>query len=244
MTRPDAILFDMGGVLLEAADRWDAENFPKSFTDGLPLHAPQEWFLGMSSAVLGRYLALDPPRPAVDCRPTIAEWLERRGVKPTGEAVARWHDVLAQWEVRPVFPFVRPTLEALRAMGLRMGVVSNTAMPGERIRRHFRESGIYDFFDGLVFSGDFGVNKPHPSIFQHVLDEMRVEAARAWYVGDKPKRDVSGAHSVGMTAVLVDSAHAGHAHDAPENVPDVRIHTMADLPDLVASYGRGEVAEP
>ena len=85
-----------------------------------------------------------------------------------------------------------------------------------------------------MFSAEFGVNKPHPSIFRAALDAMALDAAHTWFVGDKPQRDVRGAHSVGMTAVLVDSAHKDHVHEAPENQPDYEISDISELPRLLA----------
>lgn len=230
---PAAVLFDMGGVLLDAGDRYDEAAFPEAFPHGLPEPAPLDWFVKMSSACLERFLAMPPPRPAMDCRPIIAEWLRRRGVVPTDDTVQRWLGIMEQWEARPIYPHVRPTLRALRDMGIRMGVVSNTMTAAGYIRKHFQAAGILEYFEVTVFSAEFGINKPAPSIFQYALDSMRVDAQQAWYVGDKPQRDVLGAHGVGMTAVLVDSAHVGHVNDGPEYVPDLRIRDIAALPEIL-----------
>lgn len=231
--RPDAVFFDMGGVLLESADRWDSDGFPKSFPEGLPEPAPLDWFLAMSHACIEHFTAVPPPRPAVDLSPLVEEWLKRGRIASAPQDVARWCDILAQWEVRPVYDFVLPTLQALQAMGIRMGVISNTVWKGRRLREHFHRAGILDLFETTVFSADFGVNKPHPAIFRYALDQLGVPPEQAWYVGDKPQRDVCGAHGVGMTAILVDSTHGERVHDAPENRPDLRIPTIAALPDIL-----------
>ncbi|MBN2309828.1 MAG: HAD-IA family hydrolase [Candidatus Hydrogenedentes bacterium] len=233
LAKPEAILFDMGGVLLESADTFTADAFPLSFPEGLPEPAPLDWFLDMSQDCLSRFVAMTPPRPAMDCRPLIADWLRRRDVEPTADTVERWRYVMEQWEARPIYAHVRPTLATLCDMGYRMGVISNTFCAGEYLRRHFEAAGILEFLEFAVFSAEFGMNKPHPSIFRHALDAMGLQSRRAWYVGDKPQRDVCGAHGVGMTAVLVDSAHADRAGDAPENEPDLRIADIAALPKVL-----------
>ena len=233
--RPDAIVFDMGGVLLDPAERYDASSFTKSFPNGLPEPAPLDWFIGMSRECSEYFISLEPPRPAVDWRPFIARWLEKRAVEATDEAVARWRRIMEQWELRPLFPHVRPTLAALHAQGVRMGVVSNTLSAAEGAREHFRDGGILEFFETTVFSAEFGTNKPDPAIFCHALDTMGVAPERAWYVGDKPQRDICGAHRAGMTALLVDSAHTHRIHDAPDHYPDHRIPDITVLPELVAS---------
>lgn len=233
LARPEAIVFDMGGVLSDPVDSYDAENFAKSFPEGLPEDAPLEWFLGMSQDCLDRYLRIEPPRPPFDIRPVIGEWLARRGLSADADEVEKWHRAMTRWEVRPVYPFVRDTLAELKRMGLKLGVVSNVLVPGDQHRERFRRDGILEFFDATVFSAEFGLAKPHPSMFRHVLERLGVPPSKAWYVGDKPHRDVRGAHGVGMTAVLVDSPHADRIQDAPENVPELRIRNISELPDVV-----------
>jgi HAD superfamily hydrolase (TIGR01662 family) len=237
MKKPEAILFDMGGVLLPASERYDEAGFRLSYPDGLPEPVPMDWFLGMSQDCLNRFLALTPPRPVMDVRPIIAEWLQNRGIEPEAEAVERWRALMERWEARPVYGHVRAALDALSRMGYRMAVVSNTMMAGRFLREHFENAGIGEFFEVTLFSAEFGVNKPDPAIFLAALQQMGVQPEQAWYVGDKPQRDVCGSHRAGMTAVLVDSAHGHRVADAPENEPDFRIGDISGLPGLLEKTG-------
>ena len=233
---PAGIFFDMGGVLQDSSVRYGVEEFPLSFPDGLPDDTPVEWFAGMAQDCLDRFLAIPPPRPAFDCQPIISAWLAKRGEEPLDEAADLWLRRMEQWEARAIYPFVRPALETLRGMGLRMGVVSNTFTAAGYLREHFARTGILEFFEVTVFSAEFGFAKPHPAIFRHALDVMGLEPAEVWYVGDKPQRDMCGAHAAGLTAVLVESAHHDRIHDAPENVPDLRIPDVSGLPELVREH--------
>lgn len=237
-TRPDAILFDMGGVLLESVDMWTEAGFEKSYPRGLPDGVSKDWFMGMSGEILRAYGALPEPHPAMDVRPHVASWLPKAGIAATAENIAFWCGVLGWWEVRPLYPFVRDTLAAIRNSGYRMGLISNTLIVSEYHRNLFREGGIYDLFEFMVFSAEFGANKPDPRIFRHALHAMKLEPARAWYVGDKPHRDICGAHGVGMTAVLVDSPYEYRTKDSPAHMPDIRIRDIRELPGLLASLAR------
>lgn len=230
LPKPGALLFDMGGVLLESADSWDAASFPRSFPQGLPEDAPLDWFLDVSRRILDAYFGLPDPRPSMDPRPIIAEALARRGFEPYAEAVERWYAIVAQWEVRPLYPFVAGTLRTLHAEGYRLGLISNVLTVQDGHRALFRDAGIHDLFEVMVFSSEFGLNKPSPSIFSHALERMGIAADCAWYIGDKPHRDVCGAHATGMTAVLVDSAYHHRIADAPENAPDLTIPDISHLP--------------
>lgn len=235
LSNPVAILFDMGGVLLESADMWDPSGYRKSFPEGIPGPGSEEWFIGMSMAMIRAYEALPQPRAALDTRAIIREWLPRATIEPTDANVETWYRIVARWEVRPLYPFVRETLETLRLMGFRLGLVSNTLMVSDGHRELFRDGGILDLFETLVFSAEFGMNKPDASIFLHALDHMGVAAASAWYVGDKPHRDVVGAHGVGMTAVLVDSIYHDRIAEGQAFKPDLMIPDISALPDVLRS---------
>ena len=235
--RPDAILFDMGGVLLESADMWSEPGFKKSYPNGLPDGVSKDWFMGLSSDILKRYEAIPAPRPAMDPRPAVAEGLPKAGIDPTPANIAFWYDVLGWWEVRPLYPFVKSALEAVRDRGFRIGLVSNTLLVSSYHRTLFQEGGILDLFEFMVFSAEFGTNKPDPAIFRHALDAMNLDARRAWYVGDKPHRDVCGAHGVGMTAVLVDGPYEHRTNDSPAHQPDIRVRDISELPAVLDAAG-------
>ena len=182
LTRPKAILFDMGGVLQDASVTWSAETWQRGTPPAVERPEPFDWFLAMSKDCIERYLALEPPRPAVDVRPVIADWLRRDGMDASPEAVARWFRRMLWWEAQPIYGFVRPALERLRALGFRMGVVSNTLLPGDALRANFASAGILEHFDVVVFSAEAGVNKPDPRIFDIALDTMGIGPDRAWFV--------------------------------------------------------------
>ena len=92
-----------------------------------------------------------------------------------------------------------PTLAAVRAAGLRIGLVSNSARDVAEFARHHAldvDAGISSFHHGRT--------KPHASIFRAVLDLLDVEPADAAMVGDSIGDDIEGALALGMRAVLVD----------------------------------------
>jgi HAD superfamily hydrolase (TIGR01549 family) len=92
-----------------------------------------------------------------------------------------------------------PTLAAVRAAGLRIGLVSNSARDVREFARHHGldvDAGISSFHHGRT--------KPHASIFRAVLDLLGVEPAAAAMVGDTIADDVEGARAVGMRAILLD----------------------------------------
>jgi putative hydrolase of the HAD superfamily len=113
-----------------------------------------------------------------------------------------------------LFDDVPPVLEDLRERGLKLGVVSNTGRDVDEFLAHHNLR-----FDAALSSRVHGKVKPHPTIFQAVLDRLGVDAERATMVGDSPEDDLEGARGLGMKAFLVD--REGLYPDAEDRLPDL-----------------------
>jgi putative hydrolase of the HAD superfamily len=133
-------------------------------------------------------------------------------------------------EVRPE---TLSTLERLAGDEYRMGLVSNIALLPHLMRGDLERFGLSRFIQASAFSSEVGLRKPHPKIFQTVLDQLGVPAAQAAFVGDRLHDDVSGARAVGMRTVLT---HEFRQEEDPEIVPDALIATFAELPDVLAAW--------
>jgi len=92
-------------------------------------------------------------------------------------------------------------LDALRARGLALGVVSNA---DGRVEADLVRAGLRGRFATVVDSHVVGVEKPDPAIFHLALAHMDAEPATTLYVGDVFSIDVLGARSAGLAAVLLD----------------------------------------
>jgi FMN phosphatase YigB (HAD superfamily) len=115
-----------------------------------------------------------------------------------------------------VLPGAKDGLEALATTDVKLGVISNA--DGQMARR-LRELEILQVGEGpgievgcFVDSGEVGIMKPDPRIFEIALDELGVAAERAWYVGDMPGIDVVGARRARMRPFIMDPL--GLHHDA------------------------------
>lgn len=93
-------------------------------------------------------------------------------------------------------------VDALRGMGLSIGLVSNTGRtPGRHLRRVLELLDFSERIDGMVFSNEIGQCKPRPAIFENLRGQLGCEFAEMVFVGDNPFADVWGAQRCGMTAV-------------------------------------------
>jgi putative hydrolase of the HAD superfamily len=92
-----------------------------------------------------------------------------------------------------------PTLAALRARGLRLGLVTNGRVDTQSAK--VKRLGLEPYLHAVLISEGEGVRKPDRQIFERALARLGAEPAQAWHVGDHPMADVAGAHAAGLTAV-------------------------------------------
>jgi len=105
----------------------------------------------------------------------------------------------ASWQVTPG---AHVALEALRARGLRLAVVSNF---DGRLPGLLAGLGLAPAFERVVLPRDAGAAKPDPRIFALALARLGVAARDAVYVGDDLDDDVAGAAAAGLEAIHVAS---------------------------------------
>jgi HAD superfamily hydrolase (TIGR01549 family) len=130
---------------------------------------------------------------------------------------------------RRLFPDVLDTLRWLRALGYRLGAVTNRGYSGPRFYDEMRELGLADLFEVIVISCDVGYLKPHPRIFQHTLERMGLRPGETAMVGDNLRADVEGARTLGMITVWR-RPPMGEPVEATETQPEV---TGPPAPDYV-----------
>ena len=140
------------------------------------------------------------------------------GMEPMPESffrrLAELFNHTSHWHV---FPDAYPALEALRARGLTLGVVSNWVWSLPELL-HALE--LVSHFDFITVSSRVGYEKPHPAIFRHALELAGAEPNEAIHVGDNLSADVAGAQAVGIQPVLID--RHGRVDQPPEGVPLIR----------------------
>jgi putative hydrolase of the HAD superfamily len=122
------------------------------------------------------------------------------------------------------YPEVPDALRALRALGIRLVVVSNW---DASLHDRLAETGLAELVDGAVASAEVGVAKPDPAIFTRALALAGAPAEAAWHVGDSLDADVAGALAAGLRPVLV-------ARDSAPPSPVATIASLAELPAMCA----------
>ena len=135
-----------------------------------------------------------------------------------------------------VGPDVIATLQALRAEGLRLGIVSNAAYLPRLMVGQMQALGLRQYFDGVTFSSEVGRRKPHPAIYQDALRKVGVEPTETLFVGDRVREDVQGPQRLGMRAVLTREWR----HEDDPATADFVIDRLRELPPIVAQLRAGQ----
>lgn len=140
-----------------------------------------------------------------------------------------FHDFAAKY--RQAGKGAKSTLEELKAMGLKMAVLSNHSDQGA-LERSLRQFRLDSYFVRIFSSSQIGVRKPDPMAFAKCLDSLALRGNQTVFVGDSPRNDAAGAKACGMVTILVDTETNREGFDelAP---PDFRVTTLSEIPGIV-----------
>jgi putative hydrolase of the HAD superfamily len=171
---------------------------------------------------------------------SLDELFRSVGIEPRGHAhdraLAAYQDF---WEPQTLIDAaVPPLFTALRARGIKVGVLSNTLWTRAFHEDVFRRDGVFELIDAAVYSSEISYTKPHPQAFRAAMGAVGVDdPGRVVFVGDRPYDDVHGAKQVGMRAVLVPHSaiplnEKGHV----EGEPDAVVQHLGDLLGIIDAW--------
>ncbi len=179
-----AVVFDLGGVLID----WD------------PRHLYRQLFDDVDE--MERFLA----------EVTTAEWnLQQDAGRPWAEGIAllvaahpdkrelieafhaRWPEMLAG----AIDETVR-VLADVRVTGVPIYALSNWSAETYPITRG--RFPFLDWFDGIVISGELGIVKPDPRMFEHLIEQFGLAPETSVFIDDQPA-NVAAAAGLGFTTI-------------------------------------------
>jgi HAD superfamily hydrolase (TIGR01509 family) len=104
---------------------------------------------------------------------------------------------------RPLFADALSTLTELRRRGFLMGIVTNRLWGGEPFYEDIQTIGLLRFFqkEHIAVSGDMGLRKPNPDIFEHTLKALQVSPQETAMIGDSLSADILGAQQLGIYSI-------------------------------------------
>jgi len=200
-TSVKTVLFDLGGTLVSTTE------IPEVYRRILEAHGITRSIEEISHAHEETEKHLDIQELAVLFEEYWIRWnlqiLNRLGINENVEALAeaisdRW------WDYADVMLHadVEETLQWLRSMGLKIGIVTNGLESD--YKEILRKVGLLDFFDVKVGIDAVGKMKPDRDIFLYALNKLDASPSETLFVGDQLKEDYEGAKKTGLTPLLID----------------------------------------
>jgi putative hydrolase of the HAD superfamily len=151
-----------------------------------------------------------------------------------------WKDLFHDFEMhfyRYVFPYYDTlyTLEKLTKRDYLTGVIANGKSKIKQYRLH--ALGIEHVINYMSTSQTVGYRKPHPKIFENILEKLDTKPEETMYVGDDPLNDVAPARAMGMVSVWFKEEDA-EIESLPEEV-DFTISTLEELLTILPLEQKG-----
>jgi putative hydrolase of the HAD superfamily len=230
----DAVIFDWGGTLTAWHDiDFHAESLALAqavVNADHDVEVSRQRLHEAGAAIWGR--SRDRQQSA-----TVDDLFSEAGLEHDPALLTAYYDF---WEPHTATdPAVRPTWEALRAAGVKVGVLSNTIWPRAFHERIFERDGVLDLVDGDVYTSEIPWTKPSPRAFEAAMAAVgATDPSRCVYVGDRLFDDIWGAHNAGLRAIhvphsVIPAEQVGHTVGEPDAVVD----SLEEVPALVRAWG-------
>ncbi|MDD2540608.1 MAG: haloacid dehalogenase type II [Desulfuromonadaceae bacterium] len=137
--------------------------------------------------------------------------------------------LLDVYKVLPAFDDVKEGLARAQNSGFRMFAFSNGS--AEAVEMLLNNSGIREFFMGVVSVDEMKSYKPNPAVYSHFLRRAGAVGSEAWLISSN-SFDVIGAVSSGMRAAWVKRS-ADAVFDPWGIEPTVTVHSLLNLTEQV-----------
>ena len=177
------VVFDLGGVLID----WNPRYLYRHMLDDAEIEAFLE-----ETGLLARNARLDSGASwAEEIEALATVFPHRRGLI---EAFwRRWPETLGD-EIGGTVEILRE----LRDTGVRIVALSNWS--AETFPVAYQRFDVLHWFDGIVLSGEVGVSKPDPRIFEVMAQRLGVDPATAVFIDDS-RANVAAASALGYQAI-------------------------------------------
>lgn len=157
-------------------------------------------------------------------------FLEPFAIALTDAEADHWFDAYFERyrEAWQLHPDALPTLDALAH--LRLGIITNGELSFQTTK--LERLLLHDRMEHVVASGELGITKPDPRIFEHTVALFDVSPEAAAYVGDRLETDAIGAASAGLTGIWL--ARHGATAEQRGRAASAGVHVIRGLDELPA----------
>jgi len=198
-----AVTFDAGGTLFHLAESPGATYARFGARHGLTLESEQaNAAFKIAWKTMPRPAFTHPnPRPDDDAgwwRRIVMSVCESCGLQEHPKFEAFFEELYDHYGTAQSWKLdadARNVLEAARASGMRVGLLSNY---DKRLRRLVADHQLEATFDFITISSEVGADKPHAAIFAAAAIAAGTEPSRILHVGDDEECDEVGASAAGF----------------------------------------------
>ncbi|MER6082846.1 HAD-IA family hydrolase [Streptomyces sp. NPDC001833] len=223
-----AVIFDFFGTLTPSTPThvWDDHAARSAAPLGIPART---WRTALDTSFPERATG-----SLGDLAATFRTLALRSGAEPDDEALeaACTARLAAQRELFGLRDDVVPTLTALRAQGLRVGVLSDCTA---ELAQTWSQLPLAELVDARVLSCEEGRRKPDPELFHLIARRLDAVPQDCLYIGDGGGHELTGASNCGMRAFMLRATDwAGNdAHAREDDWSGPYLSTLTDVLTLV-----------
>jgi putative hydrolase of the HAD superfamily len=125
-----------------------------------------------------------------------------------------------------VFPGAHDAIDALRARGVKLALVTNGAADTQRAK--VERFALTHRFDHIQIEGEHGFGKPEQRAYLHAMQALGVTAAETWMIGDNLEWEVEAPQRLGIYAIWMD-VHGEGLPAGSTIKPDRIIRSLTEL---------------
>jgi putative hydrolase of the HAD superfamily len=125
-----------------------------------------------------------------------------------------------------VFPGAHDAIDALRALGVKLALVTNGAALMQRAK--IERFALTDRFDHIQIEGEHGFGKPEQRAYLHAMETLGVSAPETWMVGDNLEWEVEAPQRLGIYSIWID-VHGDGLPAGTTIKPDRIIRSLTEL---------------
>jgi putative hydrolase of the HAD superfamily len=125
-----------------------------------------------------------------------------------------------------VFPGAHEAIDALKARGVKLALVTNGAAEIQRAK--IERFALAHRFDHIQIEGEHGFGKPDERAYRHAMQALDVSAGDTWMVGDNLEWEVEVPQRLGIYAIWID-VHGDGLPPGSSVKPDRIIRSLTEL---------------
>jgi putative hydrolase of the HAD superfamily len=125
-----------------------------------------------------------------------------------------------------VFPGAHDAIDALRALGVKLALVTNGAALMQRAK--IERFALTHRFDHIQIEGEHGFGKPEERAYLHAMQALGVAAPDTWMIGDNLEWEVVAPQRLGIYSIWID-VHGDGLPAGSSVKPDRIIRSLSEL---------------